>query len=144
MSSAESDSFISFIPIWIPFISWLITVARNSSSVLTILNLFLTLGGNETVYHRLGLESMCLGLEPSQNPAWDLTPSGWNSNPAKTHSTWFQGLMKLRFLMSHCRKNSVIDKMMSKWIYSDTERSTLRRVWAITEGKCSGCEMCHG
>ena len=125
-------------------------MATNSSSVLNGRSesdhpyLVLDFSGNETVYHRLGLESMCLGLEPSQNLAWDLTPSGWDSNPAKTHSTWFQGLMKLRFLMSHCRKNSVIAKMMSKWIYSDTERSTLRRAQAITEGKCSGCEMCHG
>ena len=37
--------------------------------------------GTETIYHRLGLEPTC-----------------WDSNPAKTHSTWFQDLMKLRFL----------------------------------------------
>ena len=63
-----------------------------------------------------------------QNPAWDLNPCVWDSNPAKTHSTWFQGLMKLRFLMSHRRKNSVRDKVIGKmWIYSDSERSTLHR-----------------
>ena len=47
--------------------------------------------------------------------------------------------MKLRFLMPHCnRKNSVKDKVIGKkWIYSDSERSTLHRVWAITEGECS-------
>ena len=42
--------------------------------------------------------------------------------------------MKLRILMSHCRKNSVRDKVTGKkWIYS--ERNTLHRVWAITEGE---------
>ena len=40
--------------------------------------------------------------------------------------------MKLRFLMSHCRKNSVRDKVMGKkWIY--LERNTLHSVWAISE-----------
>ena len=45
--------------------------------------------------------------------------------------TWVKGLsmeMKLRFLMSHHRKNSVRDKVIGKkWIYSDTERSTFHR-----------------
>ena len=36
--------------------------------------------------------------------------------------------MKLRFLIFHHGKNSVRDKVMSKkWIYSDSERSTLHR-----------------
>ena len=84
---------------------------------------------SETFYLRLG-------LKPSQNPAWDLNPHGWDSNPAKTHDTWFQDLMKLRFLMSHQRKNSVRDKVIGKkWIYSDIESNTLQRVWAIAEGK---------
>ena len=40
--------------------------------------------------------------------------------------TWFHDLVKLRFLMSHCRKNSVRDKVISKkWIY--LERNTLHR-----------------
>ena len=40
--------------------------------------------------------------------------------------TWFQDLMKLRFLMSHLRKNSVREKVISKkWIYS--ERNTVCR-----------------
>ena len=80
-----------------------------------------------------------LGLEPSQNLAWDSDPHGWNWNPAKTHSTWFQDLMKLRLLMSHGRKNSVRDKVIGKkWIYSGTERSTLHRVWAVANAatKC--------
>ena len=33
--------------------------------------------------------------------------------------------MKLRFLMSHCRKNSVRDKVIGKkWTYSDREKRT--------------------
>ena len=52
-----------------------------------------SISGCETIYLRLGLEPMTwdqnpakpsLGLEPSQNPAWDLNPGDWNSNPAKT------------------------------------------------------------
>ena len=42
--------------------------------------------------------------------------------------------MKLWFLIFHCRKNSVKDKVISKkWIY--LERNILHRVWAISEGK---------
>ena len=33
----------------------------------------------------LRLKSTWPGLESSQNPACDLSPHGWNSNPAKTH-----------------------------------------------------------
>ena len=67
----------------------------------------------------LGLKPTWLGLRPSQNPVWDL-------NPAKTHSTWFQDPVKLRFLMSHHRKNSVREKVISKkWFYS--ERNILHR-----------------
>ena len=110
----------------------------------------------ETVHLRSGLEPTQPGLEPGQNSDWDSNPRGRDSNPAKTligtwtHTagtrthvagirtgpkptvfqvrshTWFQDLMKLRFLMSHCRKNSVRDKVMGKkWIY--LERSTLHR-----------------
>ena len=85
----------------------------------------------------LELEPMWLGLKPSWNPAWDLNPFGWVSYSAKTHGTWFQDLRKLKFLLSHHRKNSVRDKVIGKkWIYSDSERSTLHRVWAIAEGEC--------
>ena len=53
---------------------------------------------------------------------WASNPHGWDSKPATTHSTWFQDLMKLRFLMSRGRKNSARDKVVGeKWIYSDTE-----------------------
>ena len=67
-----------------------------------------------------------LGVKLSQNPVWDFNPPDQDLNLAKIHGTWFQDLMKLRFLMSHCRKNSVIDKVIGKkWIYSDSERSTV-------------------
>ena len=57
---------------------------------------------------------------------WKLNPHGWDSNPAKTQYTYFQNLMRLRFLMSHHRKNSVRDKVIGeKWTYSDLGRSTL-------------------
>ena len=60
---------------------------------------------------------------------WDLNLCGWDSNPAKSHSTWFQDLVKLRFLMSRGRKNSVRDQAVGKrWLYSDTE-STLHTEW---------------
>ena len=122
----------------------------------------------------LGLEPTWPGLEPRQNPAWDLNPRRWDSNlakillgtlglepmcwdsnpaktllgtwtsiglglnRAKTHSTWLQDLMKLRFLVSHRRKNSARHKVIDKkWIYLDLERSTLHSVWAIIEGECS-------
>ena len=45
---------------------------------------------------------------------WDLNPRGCDSNLIKTHGTWFQDIMKLRFLMSHHRKNSVRDKVIGK------------------------------
>ena len=81
---------------------------------------------------------------------WDLSPSAATRTQPKLtvfqlrSHTWFQDLMKLRFLMSHRRKNSVRDKVMGKeWIY--LERNTLHRVWAISEGeKCTrvgGCQF---
>ena len=60
----------------------------------------------EIVYLRLGLETMIF----------------WR----RSH-TCSEDVMKLRFLMSHHRKNSVTDKVIGKkCIYSDTERSTLQ------------------
>ena len=57
----------------------------------------------------------------------------------RTWLKWLSMQMKLRFLMSHHRKDSVRNKVMgNKWIYSDSERSTLhiqsvghcrRQVW---------------
>ena len=48
---------------------------------------------------------------------------------------FFFFFFKLRFLMSHHRKNSVRDKVIGKkWVYS--ERNTPQtRVWVIAEGK---------
>ena len=67
-----------------------------------------------------------LGLKPSQNPG-----------------NCFQDQMKLKFLMSHHRKNSVRDEVMGKkWIYSDSKRSTLHRVWAIAEGSAAAWLQC--
>ena len=69
----------------------------------------------ETMHLRLGLETPRPGLKCSQNPVFQL----------RSH-TWFQDLMKLRFLMSHHRKNSMKDKVIGKkWIY--LERNTLHR-----------------
>ena len=98
-----------------------------------------------------------LGLKSSQNPVSDCNPCDRDSNAVKTLLwtwscvtgiwTWpeapvfqlrshtsFQDLMKVRFLMSHHRKNSVRDKVeCKKWIY--LERNTLHRMWAMSEGK---------
>ena len=35
-------------------------------------------------------------------------------NPAKTHGAWFQGLMKPRFVISHCKRSSVRDAEINK------------------------------
>ena len=78
--------------------------------------------GVETIYLRLGLEPTC-----------------WDSDPAKTNGTWFQDLMKLRFLMSHHRKNSMRDKVIGKkWIYADSQRSTLHRQCGPLQQKVAG------
>ena len=70
----------------------------------------------------------CAGTQTQPKSCLGLEPTKLGLNPAKTHSTWFQDLMKLRFLMSHRRKNSVRDKVIGKkWIYSDSERNTFRR-----------------
>ena len=57
----------------------------------------------ETVYLRLGLkptwQGLCAMLSHSVIYDWDLSP-------AKTQGAWFQDLMKLRVLMSHCKKFS--------------------------------------
>ena len=57
-----------------------------------------------------------------------MTSWGWFS--------WFQDLMKLTFLTSHHRKNSVRDQVIGKkWIYPYPERSTLHRLSKKTS-KC--------
>ena len=69
--------------------------------------------------------------------------SNWDLSLAKTDGASFQDLMKLRFLMSHCKKNSVRETAIGKrQICSDSERSTVHRVCAITEGECGSYEMC--
>ena len=35
-------------------------------------------------------------------------------SPPKTHTAWFQDLVKLRFLMSDCKKNSLRDTAIGK------------------------------
>ena len=75
----------------------------------------------------MSFSSSLLGLEPGQN-LWCLA-----SEPNEA-----------QVLMSHC-KNSVRDTAIRKrWICSDIERSRLRRVWAIAEGKCFGHGMWCG
>ena len=78
-----------------------------------------------------------LGLEPGQNPVQESNPCDQDLNPAKTQGTWFQDMMKLRFLISARRKKSVRDKVIGKkWIYSDSERCTLhRQSVAVAEGQ---------
>ena len=49
--------------------------------------------------------------------------SDWNLSPAKNHGAWFQDLIKLRFLMSHCRKNLVRDKVIVKWVFREKHTS---------------------
>ena len=44
------------------------------------------------------------GTRTRPNPGWDSNPRGWASDRAKTHGTWFQELMKLRFSMSLSQK----------------------------------------
>ena len=62
------------------------------------------------------------GLEPGQNPAWDLNP--W---PFIRITYLVSGFTEAQIL-SHLRKNSVKGKVTGKkWIYSDSERSTLHR-----------------
>ena len=50
-------------------------------------------------------------LETVSLSDWDLNPCDWDLNPAKT---WFQDLMKFRFLMSRHRMNPVRDKVIGK------------------------------
>ena len=75
---------------------------------------------------------------------------GWHSNPAKTQGTWFQDLMKLRFLTSHHRKNSVRDKVIGKErIYQiqaearSTECGPSRASAALKFGRVSFNRLCN-
>ena len=89
----------------------------------------------------------CAGTQTHPKPSLGLEPTWLGlKNPAITHSTWFQGLIKLRFLMSHPRKNSVRDKEIGKkWIYSDSERNTLhRQSVSHAKGECKPCKIWCG
>ena len=97
-------------------------------------------GGPETVYLRLGLEPMCWDSNLSKTQLGILTPGAWAQTQPKLNSvfqlrsqTWFQDLMKLWFLMFHCRKNSVRDKGIDKtWFYlkrNKFHRPLRRWVW---------------
>ena len=71
----------------------------------------------------LSFSSSLPGLKPGQNPRYLVS-----------------GPNELQPLMSHC-KNSVRDTVIGKrWIYSDSERSTLHRVWTITEESAGAME----
>ena len=80
----------------------------------------------ETVYLRLGLkptwQRFCAMLNHSVRSDQDL-------NPAKIHDSWFQDLMKHRFLMFHCKKRIQGKTAIGKrWICLDLKRSTVHRV----------------
>ena len=77
---------------------------------------------------------------------WDLNPWAWNSAQPKLRlrpdptvfqlrsHAWSQNLIKLRFSMSHCRKNSVRDRVIDrKWIYLDTQ--SIDRLQSISKGE---------
>ena len=65
----------------------------------------------ESVYLKLGLKPMwqvpCAMLTYSVGFYQDLSK-------AKAHGAWFQDLMQLRFLISHCKKNSMRDTVIGK------------------------------
>ena len=67
----------------------------------------------------LRLKPMRPGLAQTKPTVFQLRPQ-----------TWFYHLMKLYFLMSHGKENSVRDKVIGKkWIY--LERNTLQRVYHL-------------
>ena len=110
-----------------------------------------SLGPRRNSQHFLTLSLALLGCQLKLCTSdWDLKPRArTRTRPKPTvfqlrSHTWSQDLMKLRFLMSHCGKNSVRDKAIGKkWIY--LERNTLHRMWAISEGekgtKVWGCQF---
>ena len=70
-------------------------------------------------------------------------PSDWGLNPSKPHSLPTEStrlvsdLMKLRFLMSHLRKNSVGDSERQEVGLFREKHTAQPRKWAATEGKRS-------
>ena len=76
---------------------------------------------SETEQPQLGLELTVQVQKNSRSFNWD-------------HYTWSQDLLKIRFLISHHRKNSVRDKVIGKkWIH--LEINTPDRMWAIPEAQ---------
>ena len=70
--------------------------------------------------------------------------SDWDLSPAKTHGAWFQDLMKLRFLMFHCKKFSERHSERSEVdLFRFREKHT-PRVGAITEDECGDHGMWCG
>ena len=55
----------------------------------------------ETVYRKLALKPMWHGLCAMLCHS---VVSNWDLSLAKTHGAWFQDLMMLRLLMSHCKE----------------------------------------
>ena len=49
--------------------------------------------------------------------------------------TWFQELMKLTFLISHLKNNSLREKVIRSGFIQRETHST-DRVWGIAEGEC--------
>ena len=125
----------------------ILTIKRRRNNYRICWEVIGTMATNEAGY-RASCQTDDTLLKPCTSD-WDLNPRGRYSYPAKsltgtrTHAagtrtwprptvfllrshTWFQDLMKLRFLMSHHRKNSVRDKVMGKkWSY--LERNTVHR-----------------
>ena len=82
------------------------------------------------------------GTQTQPKPAWDLNARGWELKPSQNPL----------YLVSEPNEAQVLDvssqkefseRQSKKWIYSDTERSTLHRLCAIPEGD-SGSEMWQG
>ena len=78
----------------------------------------------ETIHLRLGVEPMCWDSNLAKTQFGTLTYMTRTRTQPKPNvfqlrpDTLFQDLMKLRLLKSHCRKNSVRDKVIGKkWIY---------------------------
>ena len=82
-------------------------------------------GAWPTTVHGVTMRQIQLSGWACMHTCWDSTQSKPTVFQLRS-CIWFQDLMKLRFLMSHCRKNLVRHKVIGKkWIY--LERNTLQR-----------------
>ena len=59
--------------------------------------------------HRYGLNACVPDAFPSSYTETETIASGWDLDSDKTHRTWFQDMMELRFLMSHR------ERIQTKW-----------------------------